>query len=233
MCLKAFFTCNSKETDAPQQAQIEWDQSKLFWCSKACNSQGQDTFTSSFSYFLRELVLFFSFTFFVILQTASVLSNLWLYPYYEAPQCATVPALPGPTLSKSMSQMSSCSESLSFFFFFLEGSSGGFRRDSSSDLLMSEVERMGDGTRHQEEWGRGARFNIKSDKDVLFIILKHSREQKQKQKWNLWSGRPGGNALSIRQISDTALKTTLEKLTVILMVFMLGSCSSKGLCWGV
>lgn len=54
---------------------------------------------------------------------------------------STVPALPGPALSKSMSQMSSCAESLSLFFFFLEGSSGGFSRDSSSDLLMSEVER--------------------------------------------------------------------------------------------
>lgn len=39
--------------------------------------------------------------------------------------------------------------------------------------------------------------------------------------------------LSILQMSVTVLKTTLEKLTVIWMVFILGSCSSRGLCWGV
>lgn len=39
--------------------------------------------------------------------------------------------------------------------------------------------------------------------------------------------------LSIWQISATALKTTQEKLTVILTVFMLGSCSSRDLCCGV
>lgn len=48
----------------------------------------------------------------------------------------------------------SSSEFLSFFFFFLEGSSGGFSRESSSDLLMSEMEQTGDGVRDQEEYGR-------------------------------------------------------------------------------
>lgn len=58
--------------------------------------------------------------------------------------CLTVPAPPGPPLSKSMSQMSSFAEFFSFFFLFLEESSGGFSRDSSSDLLMSEDAQKGD-----------------------------------------------------------------------------------------
>lgn len=58
----------------------------------------------------------------------------------------TVPDLSG----KSMSQMSSCAEFLSFFFFFLEGSSGGFSRDSSSGLLISEIERRGESVKAQE-----------------------------------------------------------------------------------
>ncbi|TNN35916.1 hypothetical protein EYF80_053923 [Liparis tanakae] len=82
------------------------------------------------------------------------------------------------------------------------GSSGGFSRDSSSDLLMSE------GTR--KEGGSKA----------TGVTLQGPE-------------RKAGDSLSIRQISATALKTTLEKLTVILMVFMLGSCSSSGLCCGV
>lgn len=47
------------------------------------------------------------------------------------------------------------------------------------------------------------------------------------------SQREKRNTLSVRHISATVLKTTLEKLTVSRMVFMLGSCTSRGLCWGV
>lgn len=69
----------------------------------------------------------------------------------------TVPVPPGPPKSASISKMSPCRGFLSFFFFFLEGSSGGFSRDSSSGLLMSEMERTGESRRDQE--GRGKKFS--------------------------------------------------------------------------
>lgn len=193
----------------------------------------QDTFTISFSFFLRELVLFFLFYFFcntsdcfcaVKLLTLSVLrSSSMCHRTCTSWSHAKQIYVPDVFLFWV----------LVFLLFLLRGI---IWRLQKGQLLWSPDVWGGVNGRQDKTSGRmrkrGA-FNIRSDKDVLFITLKHSREQKQRQKWNSRSGRPGRNALSIRQISDTALKTTLEKLTVILIVFMLGSCSSKGLCWGV
>lgn len=62
----------------------------------------------------------------------------WRKRWFKSSLQQDLPALPGPILSKSMSQRSSWSCSFSFFLFFFEGSSGGLSRDSSSDLLISE-----------------------------------------------------------------------------------------------
>lgn len=72
------------------------------------------------------------------------------------------------------------------------------------------------------EGGRVLDFSSYKDGNVLQGTPHHIASKKEKR-----------NTLSIRHISATVLKTTLEKLTVSRMVFMLGSCTSRGLCWGV
>lgn len=42
-----------------------------------------------------------------------------------------------------------------------------------------------------------------------------------------------GDLLKVLQMSETALKTRSEKLTLTFMCFMLGSCRRSSLCWGV
>lgn len=103
----------------------------------------------------------------------------------------------------SMSIMSSSVSLVLSFLFFFFGSSGGFKRDSSSDLLMSKM----------NEYAHGHHKNFLLILYHYIIIFIH--------------------LLSILQISATDLKTTVEKLTVSLTVFILGSCRHRALCWGV
>lgn len=135
---------------------------------------------------------------------------------------------PDVPLSKSMSQISSRAF-LSFFFFFLEASSGGFSRDNSSDLLISKRERSKISQQIREIAEGGFVLNLRSSKGVYAKDTPHHTAKKDKSA----SQTEKRNTLSIRHISATVLKTTLEKLTVSRMVFMLGSCTSTGLCWGV
>lgn len=82
-----------------------------------------------------------------------------------------------------------------------------------------------------ERAGDGVEGSGKLWKDVRVEFLDTLRTKAGKDKKEHRTQKK--DSLSTRQISATVLKTTLEKLTVILTVFMLGSCSSRGLCWGV
>lgn len=86
------------------------------------------------------------------------------------------PVPPGPPLSKSMSQMSSCAEFLSFFFFFLEGSYGGFSRDSSSDLLMSEMG-ISDGWEQEEHESKVSFIPFECLSETHYLVTKAARTE--------------------------------------------------------
>ena len=186
-----------------QSINIARNRFKLLWRSKV-----RKTFPFLFSHF----IFFFSLNLFK--DELCLCCETLVFGHKT--QCSTVPEPPGPPLTMSMSQMSSWAF-LSFFFFFLEGSSGGFSRDSSSDLLMSENRRRCEGA------GRECHFRWINDE-----IIPTAAGTKR-----LCSQEGQRNSLSAWQISATALNTTLEKQTSILMVFMLGSCSSSDLCCGV